>query len=103
MNPKELDVEIVVKIYTSANTVIRSLENLDKDANGLSASPIYFSYSANISCYSLLRLLKSSSSVHLDPSLGKSSLFQAVNISKRLLPGNYCDLATKNSLIVTQL
>jgi hypothetical protein len=102
-NPASLHVEAVIRLYTSACQLVDYMEKLDQDRQILAKSPFYFNYAMILASHATLRIMKSSFAQYLDPVGGKSTFFRALDLGKRLATENCRDLASRNTLTLTQL
>jgi hypothetical protein len=103
VSSKHLQLDTMVRVFTSACSLVEELERLRKSGFKLSCTPSLFQYAIDMANFTLLRILKSSFIEYLDTSRAKSIMFQAIDLCKEICPENNKELGTRNGMITMQL
>lgn len=94
--------EALSGLFTSACSVIETIDRFNTSTNICATSPLYFSYGILLACYTLLRLLKSSFVKYLDFEKSRRTFFLGIDIAKQMSTENN-DIAAKNAVILSRL
>ncbi|KAF2423645.1 hypothetical protein EJ08DRAFT_441801 [Tothia fuscella] len=94
---------LLTRMYNNACQVLRHIDRMDSEGTiKLSAAPFYIIFSASLSSFIILRLLKGTAAGYLDVENAKDTFFLGVNIMKRLSAESN-DTPARLTMILTQL